>query len=234
MHALGHMHGVHRRTHTTGAQTDKHAGGIETMLMMVHARVHACTQAIARVRWRARTRTHTHRHAHMHMHACTHAHARAHTHIHKHMRAQVLSKALEVWGLSAVPLASPECEAARKEPQLESAFLCNLQEHWFTIRRVYGEVRETVLLLLLLLPSPPFSLIREDRHLPWLNSAQLHLRSEPCTAAACTSCCQAPLLRECLATHNTNRCNAPPPHTHTQTRTHADNTAPLAPAVLEL
>lgn len=54
---------------------------------------------------------------------------------------QVLSKALEVWDLAALPFTSPAAAAARAraEPQAECAFICNLQEHWFTIRRVAGE-----------------------------------------------------------------------------------------------
>jgi ataxin-3 len=52
---------------------------------------------------------------------------------------QVLDKALEVWNLSALPLTSPAAAAARAEPQAQAAFICNLQEHWFTVRPVYGE-----------------------------------------------------------------------------------------------
>ena len=52
---------------------------------------------------------------------------------------QVLARALEVWGLSAVPLTSPAAAAARADPQSQAAFVCNLQEHWFTVRRVAGE-----------------------------------------------------------------------------------------------
>ncbi|KAG1656169.1 hypothetical protein FOA52_008708 [Chlamydomonas sp. UWO 241] len=47
---------------------------------------------------------------------------------------RVLSKALEVWGLSVVPLDHPDMRGAKAEPQNEAAFICNLQEHWFTIR----------------------------------------------------------------------------------------------------
>eukprot|EP00887_Chlorella_sp_A99_P005363 scaffold1.g5363.t1 len=51
----------------------------------------------------------------------------------------VLSKALEIWGLQAVPLTSPDAEAVRREPVLGEAFIANLREHWFTIRRVGEE-----------------------------------------------------------------------------------------------
>lgn len=49
---------------------------------------------------------------------------------------QVLAKALAVWGLSAVSLSSPAAAAERAEPQHEWAFVCNLNEHWFTVRKV--------------------------------------------------------------------------------------------------
>mmetsp|Transcript_7872 Transcript_7872/g.23710 ORF Transcript_7872/g.23710 Transcript_7872/m.23710 type:complete len:429 (-) Transcript_7872:479-1765(-) len=49
---------------------------------------------------------------------------------------QVLSRALEVWGLSVTPLSHPDMRDARAEPQREAAFICNLQEHWFTVRRL--------------------------------------------------------------------------------------------------
>ena len=40
---------------------------------------------------------------------------------------QVLSRALEVWGLAAVPLTSPDMEAARADPTTQAAFICNHQ-----------------------------------------------------------------------------------------------------------
>ncbi|KAL6756732.1 Josephin-domain-containing protein [Haematococcus lacustris] len=49
---------------------------------------------------------------------------------------QVLSRALQVWSLSASPITSPDMAGVSQEPQRERAFICNLQEHWFTIRRV--------------------------------------------------------------------------------------------------
>jgi Ataxin-3 len=51
---------------------------------------------------------------------------------------QVLAKALEVWGLQALPLGSPDVTDAREDPAAEAAFICNLQEHWFTIRSING------------------------------------------------------------------------------------------------
>lgn len=50
---------------------------------------------------------------------------------------QVLTKALEVWGLSIIHLDSPEAAAMGDGDQ--EGFLCNLQQHWFTIRRVGSE-----------------------------------------------------------------------------------------------
>ncbi|KAK3272673.1 hypothetical protein CYMTET_19044 [Cymbomonas tetramitiformis] len=52
---------------------------------------------------------------------------------------QVLSKALELWQLTCLPITNPAAGAAQHEPEKEMAFLCNLREHWFTIRRVDGE-----------------------------------------------------------------------------------------------
>eukprot|EP00897_Mesotaenium_endlicherianum_P000291 jgi/Mesen1/10262/ME000778S09601 len=40
---------------------------------------------------------------------------------------QVLSEALQVWGLRGVPLHAPEVAAAAQEPQLESGFICHLE-----------------------------------------------------------------------------------------------------------
>lgn len=51
----------------------------------------------------------------------------------------VLAKALEVWNLSLQPLDAPDMRVSAEHPEQEDAFICNLQEHWFTIRRVYGD-----------------------------------------------------------------------------------------------
>ena len=40
---------------------------------------------------------------------------------------QVLSKALEVWGLACPSLDAPELRAQRQNPELAEAFICNLQ-----------------------------------------------------------------------------------------------------------
>ncbi|XP_022934132.1 ataxin-3 homolog [Cucurbita moschata] len=52
---------------------------------------------------------------------------------------QVLQKALEVWDLQVIALNSPAAELAQIDPELESAFICHLQNHWFCIRKVNGE-----------------------------------------------------------------------------------------------
>ncbi|ONI03623.1 hypothetical protein PRUPE_6G269800 [Prunus persica] len=52
---------------------------------------------------------------------------------------QVLQKALEVWDLQVIPLDSPVAEPAQIDPELENAFICHLQDHWFCIRKVSGE-----------------------------------------------------------------------------------------------
>ncbi|KAK3031369.1 hypothetical protein RJ639_036077 [Escallonia herrerae] len=52
---------------------------------------------------------------------------------------QVLEKALEVWDLQVIPLNCPVAEPAQVDPELENAFICHLQDHWFCIRKVNGE-----------------------------------------------------------------------------------------------
>ncbi|CAN6576202.1 unnamed protein product [Malus baccata var. baccata] len=52
---------------------------------------------------------------------------------------QVLQKALEVWDLQVIPLDSPVAEPAQIDPELENAFICHLQDHWFCIRKVSRE-----------------------------------------------------------------------------------------------
>lgn len=51
----------------------------------------------------------------------------------------MLQKALEVWDLQVIPLHSPIAEHAQVDPELENAFICHLQDHWFCIRKVNGE-----------------------------------------------------------------------------------------------
>ncbi|KAG2483234.1 hypothetical protein HYH03_017891 [Edaphochlamys debaryana] len=49
---------------------------------------------------------------------------------------QVLSHALEPWGLTVVSLESEEARDVKAAPLTATAFICNLQEHWFTLRKV--------------------------------------------------------------------------------------------------
>jgi len=52
---------------------------------------------------------------------------------------KVLQKALELWSLQIIPYKS---QAIRDEPGFdpmkEAAFICNLEDHWFTLRRIEG------------------------------------------------------------------------------------------------
>jgi len=50
---------------------------------------------------------------------------------------QVLQKALEVFDIELIPYASqhPIAQQARADPQSIQAYICNLREHWLTIRR---------------------------------------------------------------------------------------------------
>ncbi|MQL92897.1 hypothetical protein Taro_025541 [Colocasia esculenta] len=52
---------------------------------------------------------------------------------------QVLEKALEVWDLHVIPLDSPVAEPTKHDPEMENAYICHLQDHWFCIRKVNGE-----------------------------------------------------------------------------------------------
>lgn len=52
---------------------------------------------------------------------------------------QVLQKALAVHNLHIIPLSSPDAAAAKSDPSSQTAFLCNLDEHWFTIKKVYEQ-----------------------------------------------------------------------------------------------
>ncbi|KAE8796864.1 ataxin-3 [Hordeum vulgare] len=52
---------------------------------------------------------------------------------------QVLQKALEVWDLQVLPLDSPAAGPSLFDPELEIAFICHLQDHWFCIRKVNEE-----------------------------------------------------------------------------------------------
>merc|ERR1712224_460077 len=49
---------------------------------------------------------------------------------------QVICRALEVWSLGLVQFNSPTASQAREQPTKEKAFICNLQNHWFAIRRL--------------------------------------------------------------------------------------------------
>jgi ataxin-3 len=50
---------------------------------------------------------------------------------------QVLQKALEVFDIELIPYASqhPIAQQARADPQSIQAYICNLREHWLTIRK---------------------------------------------------------------------------------------------------
>ncbi|KAI9025253.1 Josephin-domain-containing protein [Phycomyces nitens] len=48
---------------------------------------------------------------------------------------QVIQNALSIWNLSLVPWLSEEASEARQNPEQESAYICNLNEHWFTLRK---------------------------------------------------------------------------------------------------
>lgn len=51
---------------------------------------------------------------------------------------QVISSALQVWGLELVPYSSTDdrVKTALTDPCKMTAFICNYKDHWFTIRRL--------------------------------------------------------------------------------------------------
>ncbi|KAL9975901.1 hypothetical protein ACROYT_G013119 [Oculina patagonica] len=49
---------------------------------------------------------------------------------------QVICNALRVWNIELIPFLSPEAKQARENPQNQRAFICNLQQHWLTIRKL--------------------------------------------------------------------------------------------------
>ena len=49
---------------------------------------------------------------------------------------QVIQKALAALALQAIPMDHPDVRSSKSNPQHEVAFLCNLNEHWFTIRSI--------------------------------------------------------------------------------------------------
>eukprot|EP00455_Lapot_gusevi_P005087 TRINITY_DN12143_c0_g1_i2.p1 TRINITY_DN12143_c0_g1~~TRINITY_DN12143_c0_g1_i2.p1 ORF type:complete len:289 (+),score=66.36 TRINITY_DN12143_c0_g1_i2:59-868(+) len=49
---------------------------------------------------------------------------------------QVLNKALGVFNLNAINILSEEAKEARRDPLQEEAFICNLESHWFAIRKI--------------------------------------------------------------------------------------------------
>ncbi|KAJ8922381.1 hypothetical protein NQ315_004324 [Exocentrus adspersus] len=49
---------------------------------------------------------------------------------------QVISSALQVWGLELVPYNSTDERINVNEPYNMKAFICNYKDHWFTIRKI--------------------------------------------------------------------------------------------------
>ncbi|KAL2914364.1 hypothetical protein HK105_206136 [Polyrhizophydium stewartii] len=68
---------------------------------------------------------------------------------------QVITKALSVWGLELLPIRSPLAAEARANPSHQQAFICNLDQHWFTLRR-FGASPERWYNLNSLLPEPKY------------------------------------------------------------------------------
>jgi len=52
---------------------------------------------------------------------------------------QVLSAALTTFGLTLIPIRSEGASEAKQNPTSENAFICNLQEHWLTVRKINNQ-----------------------------------------------------------------------------------------------
>lgn len=52
---------------------------------------------------------------------------------------QVISAALQVWGLELVPYSSTDERINMSEPCKMKAFICNYKDHWFTIRKIASQ-----------------------------------------------------------------------------------------------
>jgi len=51
---------------------------------------------------------------------------------------EVIKKAITNMGLTITPLTHPAMKDAKKDPHKEIAFICNLANHWLTIRKIAG------------------------------------------------------------------------------------------------
>ncbi|KAG5869761.1 hypothetical protein JTB14_028326 [Gonioctena quinquepunctata] len=49
---------------------------------------------------------------------------------------QVISSALQVWGLELVPYSSSDKRISMNDPSQMTAFICNFRDHWLTIRKI--------------------------------------------------------------------------------------------------
>ncbi|VDO29952.1 unnamed protein product [Onchocerca flexuosa] len=49
---------------------------------------------------------------------------------------QVIAEALKVFNLELIPFNNPRAAAFRDDPTLGQAYICNLNEHWFAVRRL--------------------------------------------------------------------------------------------------
>ncbi|KAJ8975174.1 hypothetical protein NQ317_011077 [Molorchus minor] len=52
---------------------------------------------------------------------------------------QVISSALQVWGLELVPYTSTDERINHRDPSKMNAFICNYKDHWFTIRKIANQ-----------------------------------------------------------------------------------------------
>jgi len=51
---------------------------------------------------------------------------------------QVLSEALKVYNITCLPNNHSRISGLKNEPHTQDAFICNLREHWFTVRKIEG------------------------------------------------------------------------------------------------
>ena len=48
---------------------------------------------------------------------------------------QVISRALQIWGLEMTPIGSTTMREAKAHPEQQKAFICNFDQHWLTLRQ---------------------------------------------------------------------------------------------------
>lgn len=115
---------------------------------------------------------------------------------------QVISSALQVWGLELVPYCSTDerAKSALENPSRMQAFICHFKDHWFTIRKIGNQwfnlnsllakpelISDTYLALFLAqLRNEGYSIFIVSGELPECTADEI-LKQNPIRQSACTS-----------------------------------------------